>query len=81
MQKSREIFLNKNTQAFEHKILNCQDEGKKLVEIIFEINATASKSDAKRLIEGKAVKVNDKLYNITIYYIIWNIIMVVLIIT
>jgi tyrosyl-tRNA synthetase len=61
LQKSREIFLNKNTQAFEHKILNCQDEGKKLVEIIFEINATASKSDAKRLIEGKAVKVNDKL--------------------
>jgi tyrosyl-tRNA synthetase len=61
LQKSREIFLNKNIQAFEHKIINCQGESKKLVEIIFEINATASKSDAKRLIEGKAVKVNDKL--------------------
>ena len=61
LQKSREIFLNKNIQAFEHKIINCQGESKKLVEIIIEINAAASRSDAKRLIEGKAVKVNDKL--------------------
>jgi len=61
LQKSREIFLNKNIHAFEHFIINCEDQSKKLVDIIFEINATASKADAKRLIEGKAVKVNEKL--------------------
>ena len=61
LQKSREIFLNKNVHAFEHFIINCEDQSKKLVDIIFEINATASKADAKRLIEGKAVKVNEKL--------------------
>jgi tyrosyl-tRNA synthetase len=61
LQKSREIFLNKNIHAFEHFIINCEDQSKKLVDIILEINATASKADAKRLIEGKAVKVNEKL--------------------
>ena len=61
LQKSREIFLNKNAQAFEKKIINSCNQNKKIIDIIFEINATESKADAKRLIEGKAVKINGEL--------------------
>jgi tyrosyl-tRNA synthetase len=61
LQKSREIFLNKNAQAFEKKIINSHNQNKKIIDIIFEINATESKADAKRLIEGKAVKINGEL--------------------
>ena len=61
LQKSREIFLNKNAQAFEKKIINSCNQNKKIIDIIFEINATESKADAKRLIEGKAVRINGKL--------------------
>ena len=62
LNKAREIFLQKNAEAFEEKIITI-DEGnpKKLVDIIFEIKATESKADAKRLIEGKAVKINNEI--------------------
>lgn len=56
LQKAREIFLNKNTAAFETKEI--RGVGKKLTEIIKEIGAVESNAEAKRLIEGKAVKIN-----------------------
>ena len=56
LQKAREIFISKNTAAFELKEVN--GVGKKLTEIIKEIGAVDSNSEAKRLIEGKAVKIN-----------------------
>ena len=61
LNKAREIFLQKNIEAFEEKIIKIEDDNpKKLVDIIFEIKATESKADAKRLIEGKAVKINNQ---------------------
>ena len=56
LSKAREIFLNKNTAAFELKEID--GIGKKLTEIMKEIGAVESNSDAKRLIEGKAVKID-----------------------
>lgn len=56
LQKAREIFLNKNANAFETKEI--QGIGKKLIEIIKEIGAVESNGEAKRLIEGRAVKIN-----------------------
>ena len=41
----------------------CGINAKKLIDIIYNINATESKSDAKRLISGNAVKINNQ--NIT----------------
>ncbi len=59
LQKAREIFVAKNTAAFEKKeIYLGEEKAKKLVDIIFEIGACESKSAAKKLIEGKAVKIN-----------------------
>ncbi|MBM5782435.1 MAG: tyrosine--tRNA ligase [Pelagibacterales bacterium] len=59
LQKAREIFVAKNSAAFEEKEVFLGDEkSKKLVDIIFEINAAESKGAAKKLIEGKAVKIN-----------------------
>jgi tyrosyl-tRNA synthetase len=57
--KAREIFVSKNAGAFEEKEISLGENGeKKLVEIIREIGATASNGEAKKLIEGKAVKIN-----------------------
>ncbi len=56
LQKAREIFLNKNANAFEAKEI--KGVGKKLIEIIKEIGAVESNGEAKRLIEGRAVKIN-----------------------
>ena len=62
LKKAREIFLQKNVEAFEEKIIAFEEGNqKKLVDIIFEIKATESKADAKRLIEGKAVKINNEI--------------------
>lgn len=62
LKKAREIFLQKNVDAFEEKIITFEEGNqKKLVDIIFEIKATESKADAKRLIEGKAVKINNEI--------------------
>ena len=59
LQKAREIFVAKNTAAFEEKkIALGEEKNKKLVDIIFEIGAAESKGAAKKLIEGKAVKIN-----------------------
>ncbi|MBP7710176.1 MAG: tyrosine--tRNA ligase [Rickettsiales bacterium] len=59
LQKAREIFVAKNSAAFEEKEISLGVEGsKKLIEIIREIGAVESNGEAKKLIEGKAVKIN-----------------------
>jgi len=59
LQKAREIFLSKNSAAYELKEISLGEEkNKKLVDIIFEIGAAESKGAAKKLIEGKGVKIN-----------------------
>lgn len=59
LQKAREIFISKNSGAFEEKEISLGEEkSKKLTDIIFEIGAAESKGAAKKLIEGKAVKIN-----------------------
>jgi tyrosyl-tRNA synthetase len=59
LQKAREIFIAKNSTAYETKEISIS-EGKKLIEIIKEIGATESNAEAKRLIEGRGVKINDQ---------------------
>ncbi len=60
-QKAREIFVAKSSAAFEEKkIFLGEDGSKKLVEIIKEIGAATSNSEAKKLIEGRGVKINDE---------------------
>ena len=72
LKKAREIFLQKNVEAFEEKIIVFEEGNqKKLVDIIFEIKATESKADAKRLIEGKAVKINNEII-VDINYLVSN---------
>jgi tyrosyl-tRNA synthetase len=62
LQKAQEIFAEKNPEAFEIKeILSEPKSGKKLTEIIKEIGAADSNSQAKKLIEGRGVKINGKL--------------------
>jgi tyrosyl-tRNA synthetase len=59
LQKAREIFISKNSAAFEEKIISLGTEkNKKLTELIFEIGAAESKGTAKKLIEGNGVKIN-----------------------
>jgi tyrosyl-tRNA synthetase len=59
LQKAREIFVAKNSAAFEEKeVFLGAEKNKKLTEIIFEIGAAESKGAAKKLIEGKGVKIN-----------------------
>ena len=58
LQKAREIFVAKSSAAFEIKEVSLGDEGKKLIEIMKEIGAVESNGEAKKLIEGKAVKIN-----------------------
>ncbi len=60
LQKAREIFVAKNENAYELKTISIPLEGKKLIEIIKEIGAVESNGEAKRLIEGRAVKINDQ---------------------
>ncbi len=55
LQKAREIFVSKNSNAFEEREVST---GQKLTEIMKEIGAVESGSEAKRLIEGKGVKIN-----------------------
>lgn len=61
LQQAKEIFLNKNSQAFIEKKIEFQSDEIKLSEILLEIKACDSKSEAKRLIEGNAIKINNKL--------------------
>lgn len=58
LQKAREIFVEKNSAAFEEREVVT---GQKLIEILKEIGAAESSSQAKKLIEGKAVKINGEL--------------------
>lgn len=60
LQKAREIFVAKNTQAYEEKQISIGENGKKLIEIIKEIGAVESNAEAKRLVEGRGVKINDE---------------------
>jgi len=55
MQKAHEIFVSKNSSAFETEEFLVE---KKLTEILKYLGASDSLGDAKRLIEGKAVKIN-----------------------
>ncbi|MFZ9180402.1 MAG: tyrosine--tRNA ligase [Rickettsiales bacterium] len=59
LNKARQIFLQKNSDAFEEFTFDLPENGLKLIDIITAIKATESKADAKRLIEGKAVKINN----------------------
>ncbi len=53
--KAHEIFVSKNSAAFE----TCEFlVEKKLTELLKDVGATESLGEAKRLIEGKAVKIN-----------------------
>ncbi|MFM7702094.1 MAG: tyrosine--tRNA ligase, partial [Alphaproteobacteria bacterium] len=63
LKKARQIFLQKNSEAFEEIYLDLPEIGIKLTDIITAIKATESKAEAKRLIEGKAVKINNNLVN------------------
>ncbi len=59
LQKAREIFVAKNSAAFEEREISLGADGsKKLIEILKEIGAVESNGEAKKLIEGKAVKIN-----------------------
>jgi tyrosyl-tRNA synthetase len=57
LQKAREIFISKNSEAFEELNANLNE---KLIDVIFASNAFESKGAIKKLIEGKAVKINDE---------------------
>ena len=67
LNKARQIFIEKNSNSFEEKIFNLENLNQtnqsnkniKLIDIIFEIGVADSKSNAKRLIENKAVKINN----------------------
>ena len=59
LKKAQEIFINKNNNAFELK--EVIGINKKLIEIIKEIGGAQSNSEAKKLIEGKAVRINGEL--------------------
>ncbi|HLD76507.1 MAG TPA: tyrosine--tRNA ligase [Rickettsiales bacterium] len=59
LNKAREIFISKNNSAFTEIIITLNGE-KKLVEIMKEINACASNGEARRLIEGHGIKINDE---------------------
>lgn len=58
LKKAQEIFVSRNTNAYEPKEIEI-GSGKKLTEIMKEVGAVESGSQAKRLIEGKGVKIND----------------------
>jgi tyrosyl-tRNA synthetase len=59
LQKAREIFVSKNSSAFEEKEVSLGVEGaKKLIEIMKEIGSVESNGEAKKLIEGKGVKID-----------------------
>ena len=58
---AREIFVNKNSQAFIEKEIIFEQDAKKLFEIIKEIGASESNSEAKKLILNNAVKINSQL--------------------
>jgi tyrosyl-tRNA synthetase len=74
LQKAREIFVSKSNDAYEIKEIMLDDNQKtngiKLADIIYAIDASPSKSEAKKLIKAQAIKINgqkiaDEHFNIT----------------
>ncbi len=59
LNKAREIFISKNSAAFEEKEITIEGS-KKLIEIMKEIGACESNGEARRLIEGRGVKIDGK---------------------
>lgn len=55
LQKAREIFISKNSDAFEELNGNLNE---KLIDVVFASNAFESRGAIKKLIEGKAVKID-----------------------
>ena len=58
LEQARAIFVSK--ENFPSFSLNLNNESKKLTDILFEIKATPSKNEAKKLISGNAVKINQQ---------------------
>jgi len=59
LERAKEIFISKNSQAYEEKKISLGKTGeKKLTDLIKEIGAAESNSQGKKLIQGKAVKIN-----------------------
>jgi len=56
LEQARSIFVSK--QDFPQKHIKLGSEGLKLIDIMVEIEAAPSKNEAKRLIQGGAVKLN-----------------------
>jgi tyrosyl-tRNA synthetase len=63
LSQAQEIFNNKNSQSFIEKIIICNQNSKKIIDVIFELGIYSSKSEIKRLIEGKAIKINNQIVN------------------
>ena len=58
LEQARAIFVSK--ENFPSFSLNLNNESKKLTDILFEIKAAPSKNEAKKLISGNAVKINQQ---------------------
>jgi len=60
LEKAKQIFIQKNTDSYQEKIVKLDDcKTIKITDLMVEIKFCESKSIAKRLIEGKGVKIND----------------------
>lgn len=59
LKRAREIFINKSSAGFEERVVRVSNSEIKLTEIIKEIGATESLSQAKKLIQGGGIKVDD----------------------
>ena len=57
-EQAKQIFANKNSAAFIEKRVSLEGGEKKLVQIMSEIGSCGSNSEARRLVEGGAVKIN-----------------------
>ena len=60
LNKSVEIFENKNTNNLETIEYKLQNKDIKLSTLIKELNFTSSLGEARRLIQGNGVKINDE---------------------
>jgi tyrosyl-tRNA synthetase len=58
LEKAREIFVNRNSTSYQSFEI---EKDSRLIEIMVKIAACASNSEAKKLIEGKAVKIDSQI--------------------
>ena len=65
LERARAIFVSKDN--FPSFSLNLDNANKKLIDILLEIKASSSKSEAKKLIQGNAVKVNQQVVSDVFY--------------